>query len=123
MNIDKLTLDELRDLSNMVRARFNDLQAEKSAKENRSLIGKCFVYQNSYSSSPSWPLYAKIIGINEDDGALVAKQFETDSFGKAMIEDRAHFVLGGSWKPITARQYAAAWKKLLRRLEKEGASK
>lgn len=98
-------------------------------KENRelaqSLVGKCFVYKNTYGHGKSWPLYAKVYKM-ERFGSVMVKQIQIDPQGRGTWEIRSSspsYMVGGGWHPIKPSRYEAAWRRFQRNLILFGAKK
>jgi hypothetical protein len=67
-------------------------QAERTAKV-AALIGKCFVYSNSYSGDDQWPLYQKVIQSGDKFFAVGAQY---DRRGSVEVRCKELFVFSGT---------------------------
>jgi hypothetical protein len=107
--------DELQKIIRDARDELNAIQEAEDLEANRKLLGKCFVYINSYGPNSSWPLYIEIRGL--DGSEVKCFEFQTDSAGKVTIRTPAQYpsILQGAI-PITKRQFDAAWRKTLKRI-------
>lgn len=83
-------LEELRRKANIAGTRYRDaLDKHKQSvaiPKLRGAVGKCYRYENRYSSSDSWPLYTKIVSLNDDDCTFVCVQFQKKSDNVVEIE-------------------------------------
>jgi hypothetical protein len=84
----------------------------KKAVKLRADIGKCFVYQNSYSEFEKWPLYGKIISVN-DDATYGMLKIQKDTVGRIEIEGCARTMSLNGYKPISLREYTVAVQEIL----------
>jgi hypothetical protein len=119
---------EAQQKAQQAQIKFRDLLEEERRKKSRpalrKLVGSCFVYQNSYGSGSSWPLYARVISFNEKDMCYTTVTFQEPIDGRIEIEkQRAHNYEGGcafgierGWKPITQKDYNTALIKLLKHI-------
>jgi hypothetical protein len=107
--------DELQKIVHDARDELNAIQEAEDLEAKRKLLGKCFVCANSYGSGDSWPLYIEVRSL--DGSFLKCFQFETDCSGITTIEAPIRgVILLRSYKPITKRQFDAAWRKTLKRI-------
>lgn len=102
---------------------------EKSVPLLRKSVGKCFKYLNSYGGdSKLWPLYIKIVEINDKDMTFETLEFQKTSKNQIEIrfENRSNFdgknyfddVWGsGSYIKITNAEFNRARKSLLKKVK------
>lgn len=86
---------------------------------NRPMVGKCFVYENSYGVSDGcrkWPLYAYVSGL-DDMGYPKGWCFQRTTRDHVEIElNRTFSTLLDGAKPLPRRQFEAAYKRILKTL-------
>lgn len=108
-------LQDLRLAASALQERIWSLEQEERTKANRSLVGKCFAYRNSFSCpgpDDYWTLYQQVMRLTAS-GNVQVFSFQIDKDGRIEIQTREHSttVLG---KPISAAKFRAAWKVTLR---------
>lgn len=120
--IDKLIADERKIAMKRANLEYKVL-VEKSLPNLRKAVGKCFKYQNTYGVSDHcrrWPLYIKIIEINEENMNFTAVQFQKTTLDRIDIEYRAvHNYKGenyfnNGYEEISSSEYNRAKKSLLK---------
>ena len=113
-------LEVLRERAWRAQSRFQRALDEERDKVQRPilrrLIGKCFVYRNSYGSGESWPLYLRIVGFDEKKMTYLAASFQNCTDGR--VDFRLHdehnfqgqhrFGVESGWVPISLRAYNKA---------------
>lgn len=85
----------------------------RADKHNAKLVGKCFLYMNSYGGSygEPWPLYQKVLSAEE--GGVTLFQFETDCDGKITIEPACRrFGIATLGESISENEFDAAYHEL-----------
>lgn len=91
-----------------VRRELSRIEAAERLKANRGLVGKCYVYRNSYSCPETeadyWPLYKKIISLDEF-GNFQTLQFENDNSGQLTIKSDKWGSLHGDYVEITQEEF------------------
>ena len=85
-----------------------DIKLVETEKENQKYLGKCFRYENRYSSDESWWLYKKVISIK--DGHLEVVAFQIDCYGSADVK-RNNWSAGSihNETEITEMDFSLAW--------------
>lgn len=83
-------LEELRHKANIADTRYrNALDKHKkltAMPKLREAVGRCYRYENRYSSGDSWPLYTKIVSLDENDCTFLCVQFQKKSDNVVEIE-------------------------------------
>jgi hypothetical protein len=72
-----------RELSEELHRRV-DIDRHKRAE---SLVGRCFIYKNSFGSEEQWDLFIDCIRLDED-GEAIAVHMEEDSNGSVSLQER-----------------------------------
>jgi hypothetical protein len=93
-----------------------DADRVEQLKRLRPLVGRCFVYQNSLGGDEKWPLYARVIGLDEEDAILQIITFEHTAIGQISIGLDEHHCSVDSWEEISENDFCVAWQKLLREI-------
>lgn len=92
----------------------NKIREQLQTLNCKDKLGKCFVFKNSYSGDPNWPLYIKIIGVK--DGHLLAEHVQKTYYGEIEIEVNKtyyHSSFDHSYTEITHEEYEEAKEKIL----------
>jgi hypothetical protein len=100
------------------------IEVERHVKENKSKIGKCFKYSNSYGSGNRWWLYGQVIGIDKR-GACLTWSFQCTSHGEFQVQKKEWgdwITKNNGYIPITKSEFKKAWKHHLVGTEKYGES-
>ncbi len=72
-----------RELSEELHCR-RDIDRKKRAE---SLVGRCFIYKNSFGAEEQWDLFIDCTGLDED-GEAIAVHMEEDSNGSVSLQVR-----------------------------------
>lgn len=114
--------EELNAASDAIYAKLRVIEDKEWVALNKSLVGKCFKYHNSYGGDrPRWWLYAKVLSAKSKWDCRCF-EFATDCDGKHFIEPTERVspnFIGGdgsSWKPITAAEFNREFAKLRRKI-------
>jgi hypothetical protein len=86
--------------------------------DNRSMVGNCYRYRNSYGGDSKWWLYGKILAAA--GARFKALKFQKYSNGQIEISFDGWFTPKG-WENITANEYSQAWSELQRDIATLGA--
>ena len=112
---------ELEKTLTEARMELDEIQDQERRHSNEKLIGKCFVFINSYGvSGPApWPLYIKVQRMDKF-GGLYGHKFQTDCDGQITINfDRS--LSGTSFeKEITQDEFKLEWDNLLESMKNLG---
>lgn len=103
------TLSEkaLRSQLETARAALNEIDKARRVKENASLVGKCFKFENSFGCDrPPWWLYVKIIA--GGDYWPTALSFENRSDGTFEVKKREAFSGVEHYTEITSLEFDEA---------------
>ena len=76
-------IDKLREQIAPLQNEIWELEHEARMTDLRSLVGKCFVYSNSYSGDQRWPLYQKVVAVGD---RLYVARAQNDLRGQVEIE-------------------------------------
>ena len=94
---------------------------ETSLPELRKTVGKCFRFTNSYGQGEDWPLYARVISLNEAEMSFQTVQFQHTSRKIVEIEYEKRYNWRGqdhfardSWTEIPLSEYNEAKRKALK---------
>lgn len=82
----KLTKRQIAKQITALQNQLDDIRDAERAKEYKAVIGRCFVYDNGYSHARRWPLFTRVIGVNEN-GWLVVIRTQIDCEGKLEMEE------------------------------------
>jgi hypothetical protein len=105
-------------------------EAERDEVERpvlRQSVGKCFTFTNSYGGADKkWPLYAKIVGFDEQKMTFETVQFQRTSRNIVEIESRREYNFDGKsrfnmqngWTEITSSDYNKARREALEVIHK-----
>lgn len=100
-----------------------EIEKQEAEERNRSLIGKCFKYRNSYSCPQEdkdyWWMYMKVSGVSGT--SLRVWRFQTDKYGKVDIEPDTMFsqeMIHIGRHEIPLAEFDAAWREIMERLER-----
>jgi hypothetical protein len=114
-------IEELERIAREANLAVSEARDKLRDQENKAVIGKCFRTRNNYScpEKPTdyWWLYVRVVGVRH--GSVVCHLFETDKYGKVMIDFNAFryaHSLDQGYTPISRAQYDKAWKALMKRL-------
>ena len=102
---------------------------EKTLPKLRKDVGKCYKYMNSYGGNSSrWPLYIKIISIDERNNWFKVLEFQNTSENileirhnvKINFEGQNYFERYGwsNYQEITKSEFNAAKKRLLKKIDR-----
>lgn len=122
-----LNEDELQAAQREIRAQIYNIEDHRRIDKNKKVVGKCYVYRNSFScpSSPKdyWNLYTKIVKIDRS-GYLKAVSFQTDKNGDMHFRNETFRVTMDGYKQIPLSKFNRALetfqKKLYSTCEKIG---
>lgn len=97
-----------------------DYNNKELLPEMRKLIGKCFMYKNTYGGGKTWPLYIKVMGIDEKNLNLQCVEFQKTSLEIVEIKLREaitcrgqnQFTRNDGYYPISNAEYNKAKKSL-----------
>lgn len=114
-------LAELQDLQKKllsqhtdVRNRIEDLETKiHTPALKKELIGKYYVYENSYGSGKKWLLYYHVIDV-ESPYSIIVNSFQTMPYNEYKFEVKTSINQSLLQRRITKRQYQAAVKKFLK---------
>jgi hypothetical protein len=84
-------------------------------------IGKCFKYHNRDSNGDAWWLYIRIVG-HDQGNSFHTLQCQSQSGGWHIVTTKDHVYLlpdpkSRGYIPITRRQFDAAWRKFVARID------
>lgn len=91
--MNKKRIDELRAQMQPLRDEIWDLEQKERLEELRVLVGKCFVYSNSYSGDVRWPLYQKVVAVGDK---LYAVGAQNDLAGRVEVRCKELFSFSGT---------------------------
>lgn len=108
-------LEELRLKAGKLHAQIQRIESAAMDKVAQEKLGKCYRYNNSYSSGERWWLYRRVTSVK--DGWLNTFDFQHCSDGRIEIR-HDHLCIGTHdlGEPITLRQFQHAWKIMARML-------
>lgn len=122
-------LDELKKKRDTLNREIRDIEEkeleEKLLPQLKKQIGDCYVFVNSYGgSSPTWYLYYRVTGVN-DDASFTVDSFQITGYGTIEIEHgkvlhnfRDDTFNDRSYKKITIEEYQKAQRDLLEFVKK-----
>jgi len=96
------------------------IKDEKLKEQNKTFIGKCFKFRNSYGGDNRWWLYIKVVGV--EDTYLITESYEITSHKRVEIQQKSHGVYGlgrqmEDYEPITNKQFEIARKRIIKKLK------
>jgi hypothetical protein len=106
---------ELETQLNVIREELSQITDELTLEDHKKLIGKCFRYANSVSSTPEWWYYYKIVGIGRFNGFDIVS-FEIDCDGKAAVDPNGDFHSNSS-EEISTKDFNKAWEQFKHHVE------
>ncbi len=110
------TLDELRKKAWAARDELAEAEQKIKDRDNKKLVGKCFVARNCCSCPEGpqdyWPLYGKVLAA--DAGQVIMFEFQKDKDGRYEIEPHVRRgSLFGGYREIPPEDFNAAWSAVL----------
>jgi hypothetical protein len=85
------------------------------AKQRQPLIGRCFIYDNSFGDDARWPKYVKVVGLEGSN--LIVNTFETDNRGVSYVSlNFKQTWRGEEFREISTELFNLSYAELLERL-------
>lgn len=114
-----MTARELKSLYSQrmkIGERISEIECAARRRTQAKHVGKAFVFMNSFSGSPRWPLYMLVKSMDEN-GLLRGHQFETREGGEVSIcLDALRISIHADYREISRAEFDAAWTALLETL-------
>jgi len=111
---------ELEEREREIRTELYRLRGIETQERNRSLVGRCFKYRNSYScpEKPSdyWWMYTKVMKLKGAN--IICWQFQTDRDGKIEIEFARSYYnhMVGDQVEISESEFNKAWRSIQKKI-------
>lgn len=122
---------ELEILERRMRRAINRFNQAQETERNmvhrpvlRRMVGQCFVYRNRYSGGESWPLYSRIVSINDKTLSFTTTEFQRMVDKRIEIREGCEHTYGEhipygvdeGWTPIPLKEYNTACTGILRQV-------
>lgn len=117
------TLEELKRQRAKVNKAIDQIEQTETEKKLRPLVGKCFIYENSYGVADGcrkWPLYVCVTEFK--DGYLYGWQFQRST--RDIIDIQLNHMLwrlddGDGFTEISRAKFNAAYRTILKTLTEQ----